>query len=117
MCGFFLLLHNLILVYTRDECDTGLFEVNLMLAVNEADGEDLTVELSCLPVHSSGCVHLEEHKQKRPALLRGVWSGKRDSNYFSETPNNQHIMKARKDIRCKIGETFAAFQGVCAKDM
>ena len=22
-------------------------------------------------------------KQKRPAMLRGVWSGKRDSNYFS----------------------------------
>ena len=22
------------------------------------------------------------HKQKRPAGLRGVWSGKRDSNYF-----------------------------------
>ena len=60
MCGFFLLLHNLILVYTRDECDTGLFEVNLMLAVDVADGEDLTVELSCLPVHSAGSIHLDD---------------------------------------------------------
>ncbi len=54
MCGFFLLLHNLILVYTRDECNTGFFEVNLMLAVDVTDGEDLTVELSCLPVHAAG---------------------------------------------------------------
>ena len=60
MCGFFLLLHNLILVYTRDECDTGLFEVNLMLAVDVTDGEDLTVELSCLPVHSAGSIHLHD---------------------------------------------------------
>ena len=60
MCGFFLLLHNLILVYTRDECDTGLFEVNLMLAVDVTDGEDLTVELSCLPVHSAGVIDFDD---------------------------------------------------------
>ena len=51
-------------------------------------------------------------KQKRPAGLRGVWSGKRDSNLFLESANNQWVARVQKDIGCKIGETFAAFQGV-----
>ena len=34
--------------------------MNLTLAVDITDGEDLTVELSCLPVHSAGSIHLDD---------------------------------------------------------
>ena len=49
--------------------------------------------------------------------MRGVLSGKRDSNCFLEAFNYQHITGTRKDTRCKIGETFAAFQDVFESDL
>ena len=48
------------LVHTRDECDTGFFQVNLAGAVDITDDEVLAVELSCLPVHSAGVVNLKD---------------------------------------------------------
>ena len=39
------LLHNLMLVHTRNECDVGLFKMNLTGTVDIEDGEDLAVEL------------------------------------------------------------------------
>jgi hypothetical protein len=55
--------------------------------------------------------------KKPPRRILEVWSGKRDSNYFSEVFNNQRVTLLRKDIRCKIGETLEAFQGIFGNDM
>ena len=55
----FILLHNLKLVHTRDECDAGFFQVNLTGTVDVTDGEDLAVELSCLPVHTAGVINFD----------------------------------------------------------
>ncbi len=56
-------------------------------------------------------------KKRQPPERRLSWSGKRDPNNFSETTNNQYVAKRRKDTRCKMGETFVAYQDICANDM
>lgn len=58
MASFFVLSDNFILIHTRDEYDTGFFEVNLAGTVDITDGEDLAVKLSCLPVHSACVIDL-----------------------------------------------------------
>ena len=54
------LFHNLIFIDAGEECDTGFFEVNLSGGVYEAHGEDFSFKSFCLPVHSAGCVHLND---------------------------------------------------------
>ena len=54
------LLHNLIFIDTREECDAGFFQVNLSGAVDKAHGEDLAFEPLRLSVHSAGSVHLHD---------------------------------------------------------
>ena len=91
----FILLHNLIFIDAGEECDACLFQMDLSGGVYEAHGEDFSFEPLCLPVHSAGSIHLEEHKQKRPALLRGVWSGKRPPNRISYSVYNQCFIRKR----------------------
>ena len=43
-----------------EECNAGFFEVNLSGGVYEAHGEDFSFKSFCLPVHSAGCVHLND---------------------------------------------------------
>ena len=50
------LLHNLIFIDTRDECESDLFQVNLAGAINITHGEDFLFEPFRLPVHSAGPV-------------------------------------------------------------
>ena len=54
------LLHNLIFIDTGDECDSSFFKVNLAGGVYKAHGEDFSFEPFRLPVHSAGCVHLND---------------------------------------------------------
>ena len=50
------LFHNLKVIDTGNQCDAGLFEVNLPGGVYEAHCEDFSFEPLCLPVHSAGRV-------------------------------------------------------------
>ena len=52
--------YNLIFIHTGEECDTRLFQMDLSGGINEAYGEDFSFEPLCLPVHSAGCVHLND---------------------------------------------------------
>ncbi len=52
------LLHNLILIDTRNNCDAGFLKVNHSGGVNEAHGEDFSFESLRLPVHPAGSIHL-----------------------------------------------------------
>ena len=54
------LLHNLIFVDTRYHRNSGFLKVNLAGGVYEAHGEDFSFEPLCLPVHTAGCVHLND---------------------------------------------------------
>ena len=113
------LLHNLIYIDTGDECNAGLFDVNLFGGVyavtyksrlytkkhlwsgfsaqvfrdradNRLNPRDLykgepfcrCFLVQARLVHEPSRANQPVHKQKRPAAMRGVWSGKRDSNYF-----------------------------------
>ena len=49
----FILLHNLKLIDTGEECDACLFEVDLSGGVYEAHGEDFSFKSLRLPVHSA----------------------------------------------------------------
>ena len=52
------LFHNLIFIYTRNQCKSSFFQVNLSGGVDEADSEDFSFESFSLPVHSAGSVYL-----------------------------------------------------------
>ena len=51
------LFHNLIFIDAGEECDTGLFQMDLSGGVYEAHGEDFSFKSFCLPVHSAGRGH------------------------------------------------------------
>ena len=58
----FILLHNLIFIDAGEECDAGLFQMDLPGAINVTHGEDFSFKSFSLPVHSAGSVFLDDTK-------------------------------------------------------